>query len=161
MLHFSDNVFRHEVFPLSTCKSIGLEQQFALFFILLTLTTLVSMWCAIHSTSLVNDIFTCYQLVTMLSQLMSTMKIHLGSEKQSLLVVALSLSVVSKIKSQESPCQTAMLFWSFIASTHNLLYLCLIHSSFSAEQQTAERNDNLTSLKMHRDSGASEASISK
>lgn len=33
--------------------------------------------------------------------------------------------------------------------------------SFSFEQQTAERNDNLTSLKMYSDSGALEASISK
>lgn len=75
--------------------------------------------------------------------------------------VTLSLSVISNMESQQSPCWTAMFLWSFIVSTHNLLHLCLIQHSFSFERQTTERNDNLTSLKMHSDPGALEASISK
>lgn len=105
----------------------------------------------------------------MLSHLMSTHDIHYCSGKINSATsnsvnsvnVTLFLSVTSKIKSQQYPCWTAMFFWFFIVSTHNLLHLCLIQRSFSFEQQTAERNDNLTSLKMHSDSGALEASISK
>lgn len=53
------------------------------------------------------------------------------------------------------------IFLYFFVSTHNVLHLYLVQHSFSFEEQTAEWNDNLTSLKMHSNSGALEASISK
>lgn len=79
--------------------------------------------------------------------------------------VNLFLSLISKFVSEPNHhVKQAFSFFFFLLYCVSTPFITFVSDStflFSFQEQTAERNDNLTSLKMYSDSWASEASISK